>query len=137
MLCPKCGTENSDLAESCVHCHEPMSNKPQPIADNNQQHSDVPDNPMQTKVADVSDAQTSSATRKDSEDVPARDKPVVSAGVNIAIIIGTILFPVIGIAMGYTYLRKDHPEAQKAGKNWLILGAVMLLVNIFMVSFLK
>ncbi len=137
MLCPKCGTENSDLTESCVHCHEPMSNKPRPIASNDQPHNDAPDNTGQLKVSNVSDTQIPSATYKDSEDIPARDKPVVSKGVNIAIIIGTVLFPVIGIAMGYTYLRKDHPDAQKAGKNWLILGAVMFIVNIFMVSFLK
>jgi len=61
----------------------------------------------------------------------------VSAGVNIGIIIGTIFFPVIGVAMGYTYLKKDHPEERKAGRNWLILGVVMFIVNIVLISVLK
>jgi len=33
------------------------------------------------------------------------EKTRVSTGQNIAIIFGTIIFPVIGIAMGYTYYK--------------------------------
>ena len=65
------------------------------------------------------------------------EKPVVSRGQNIAIIIGTILFPVIGIAMGYTFYRKDNPAAKKAGRNWLILGILMFIINISFVSTMK
>ena len=55
----------------------------------------------------------------------------------MAIIVGTIIFPIIGIAMGYTYYRKYHPDAKKAGKNWLILGTIILLFNILLVNSMK
>ena len=71
------------------------------------------------------------------ENASDNEKPVVSSGQNIAIIIGTILFPVIGIAMGYTFYRKDNPAAKKAGRNWLILGILMFIINISFVSTMK
>ncbi|PTQ64141.1 hypothetical protein [Nitrosomonas oligotropha] len=71
------------------------------------------------------------------ENISDNDKPVVSSGQNIAIIIGTILFPVIGVAMGYTFYKKDNPAAKKAGRNWLILGIIMFIVNISVVSTMK
>ncbi|MCG7755098.1 MAG: hypothetical protein LZF64_07135 [Nitrosomonas sp.] len=71
------------------------------------------------------------------ENASDNEKPVVSGGQNIAIIIGTILFPVIGIAMGYTFYRKDNPAAKKAGRNWLILGILMFIINISFVSTMK
>ena len=76
-------------------------------------------------------------SEKENETSSTSEKPVVSAGVNLAIIIGTILFPLIGIAMGFTYLRKDDPAAKKAGRNWLILGVLMFIVNIVLVSTMK
>jgi len=36
--------------------------------------------------------------------------------------------------VGFTYLRKEHPEAKKAGKNWLILGGIMIVVNIILIK---
>jgi hypothetical protein len=71
------------------------------------------------------------------ENASDNEKPVVSSGQNIAIIIGTILFPVIGIAMGYTFYRKDNPAAKKAGRNWLILGILMFIISISLVSAMK
>ena len=71
------------------------------------------------------------------ENISDNEKPVVSSGQNIAIIIGTILFPVIGVAMGYTFYKKDNPAAKKAGRNWLILGIIMFIVNISVVSIMK
>ena len=71
------------------------------------------------------------------ENISDNEKPVVSSGQNIAIIIGTILFPVIGVAMGYTFYKKDNLAAKKAGRNWLILGILMLIVNISVVSTMK
>ena len=68
------------------------------------------------------------------ENASDNEKPVVSSGQNIAIIIGTILFPVIGIAMGYTFYRKDNPAAKKAGRNWLILGILMFIISVSLVS---
>lgn len=74
---------------------------------------------------------------KKNENISDNEKPVVSSGQNIAIIIGTILFPVIGVAMGYTFYKKDNPAAKKAGRNWLILGIIMFIVNISVVSTMK
>ena len=71
------------------------------------------------------------------ENISNNEKPVISSGQNIAIIIGTILFPVIGVAMGYTFYKKDNPAAKKAGRNWLILGIIMFIVNISVVSIMK
>ncbi|MBS0298679.1 MAG: hypothetical protein HRU78_08215 [Gammaproteobacteria bacterium] len=76
-------------------------------------------------------------TINEKENLSTNEKSAVSAGVNLAIIIGTILFPVIGIAMGFTYFRKDNPVAKKAGRNWLILGVLMFIVNIALVSTMK
>lgn len=132
MLCPKCGTENTDQAEFCIDCHEHLLNKPQTDVGANQQKRNEQVNQRETET---------SATLKVAgnavDHATANEKPVVSMGLNIAIILSTLIFPVIGIAMGYTYLKKDHPDAKKAGKNWLILGSVMILVNILLVNSIK
>ncbi|WP_293008445.1 hypothetical protein [Nitrosomonas sp.] len=65
------------------------------------------------------------------------EKPAVSAGLNIVIIVGTIIFPIVGIATGYTYYRKDHPDMKTAGKRWLMLGIIIFLVNILLVSIMR
>jgi len=122
MLCPKCGTENIDQVESCINCHERLLNKPQTNIDKDSQSNER---------IDQRETQTPDAERV------IEKKPVVPMGLNIVIIIGTIIFPIIGIAMGYTYLKKDHPEARKAGKIWLILGMTMFLATIVLVSSTK
>ena len=33
--------------------------------------------------------------------------------------------------MGFSYYRKDHPDAKKAGKIWMILGGIMVALNIY------
>lgn len=76
-------------------------------------------------------------SEKENETSSTPEKPAVPAGVNLAVIIGTILFPLIGIAMGFTYFRKDDPAAKKAGRNWLILGVLMFAVNIVLVNTMK
>lgn len=60
-----------------------------------------------------------------------KDQPIVSTALNIGVIIGTILFPLVGLLMGFAYYRKDHPDAKKAGKIWMILGGIMIALNIF------
>lgn len=61
----------------------------------------------------------------------------VSLWMNLTIYIGTLFFPVIGIAMGFTYYRKNDAEKKRAGRNWLIMGVIVLLINIVLVSTLK
>ncbi|MEK7778999.1 MAG: hypothetical protein AAB293_02895 [Pseudomonadota bacterium] len=60
-----------------------------------------------------------------------KDKPIVSTTLNIGVIIGTIIFPLVGLLMGFSYYRKDHPDAKKAGKIWMILGGIMVALNIY------
>lgn len=132
MLCPKCGAENTDQAESCSHCHESLLNERQANADTNQYKNNEQIDQKETKILD-----DLKVTEKEIDHAIANEKPVVSIGLNIAIILSTIIFPVVGVAMGYTYLKKDHPDAKKAGKNWLILGFVMILVNILLVNSIK
>ena len=60
-----------------------------------------------------------------------KDKPIVSTALNIGVIIGTILFPLVGLLMGFAYYRKDHSDAKKAGKIWMILGGIIIALNIF------
>ena len=60
-----------------------------------------------------------------------KDTPVVSTTLNIGVIIGTIIFPLVGLLMGFSYYRKDHPDAKKAGKIWMILGGIMVALNIY------
>ena len=76
-------------------------------------------------------------TEKKTDNSLGNEKTRVSAGLNITIIFGTVIFPVIGIAMGYTYYKKNSSDAKKAGKNWLILGVIMFLLNILLVSSMK
>ncbi|GKS69330.1 hypothetical protein W03_13340 [Nitrosomonas sp. PY1] len=64
-------------------------------------------------------------------------KPVVSTGLNITIMIATVIFPVVGLLMGFAYLRKDHPDAKKMGKVWLIFGVVMVVANIVLISMMR
>ena len=132
MLCPKCGTENTDHAESCSHCHESLLNERQANADTNQHKNNQQIDQRETKTSDALEA-----VEKEVDHAIANEKPVVSIGLNIAIILGTIIFPVVGVAMGYTYFKKDHPDAKKAGRNWLILGLVMILVYILLVNSIK
>ncbi|MBA3756861.1 MAG: zinc ribbon domain-containing protein [Nitrosomonas sp.] len=132
MFCPKCGTENTDQAESCSYCHESLLNKLQTNADTNQHKSNEQIDQRETKTSDAL-----TVTEKETDHANANEKPVVSMGLNIAIILGTIIFPVVGVAMGYTYFKKSHPDAKKAGRNWLILGLVMILVNILLVNSIK
>ena len=62
------------------------------------------------------------------------EKPAVSAIFNLVIIVATLIFPIIGIAMGFTYYRKPGSDEKKAGKIWLILGIIMMIVNILLIS---
>lgn len=66
-----------------------------------------------------------------------KDKPIVSTILNISVIVGTILFPLVGILMGFAFYRKDHPDAKRAGKTWMILGAIMVAVNIYFVMSMR
>lgn len=136
MHCPACGAENTEGAQSCAHCHGVLSDHASVRGEENQSSPQARSSHQQTKIDHSSGTVNDSSSGKSSDPFDTKVKRV-SSGVNIGIIIGTIFFPVIGVAMGYTYLKKDHPEERKAGKNWLILGVVMFIVNILLISVLK
>ncbi|MDH5480036.1 MAG: hypothetical protein OEX11_04660 [Nitrosomonas sp.] len=136
MLCPKCGTENTDQAELCINCKESLSGEELLTST-----KDTNEKPI-ASVANESAVEPNHHQRITGIDFQSdvdviNDKPVVSSGLNIFIIIGTLILPIIGVIMGFTYLRKDHPEAKKAGKSWLILGGIMILVNIILINMTK
>ncbi len=112
MLCPKCGTENIEQAEHCIQCGEPL------------QLGTAPPYPRITHIDMQSDA-------------PADEKPAVSSLLNLVIISGSLLFPIIGIIMGFTYLRKTDPAARKVGKTWLAFGMAFLLLQLVLISLMR
>lgn len=106
----------------------------------------TPDNKPENKAETQTENAAGNAAGEESTEVtikPAPDQTAektpggVSLWINLTIYIGTIFFPLIGIAMGFTYLRKEDPEKKRAGRNWLILGVVILLINIALVSIMK
>jgi uncharacterized membrane protein YvbJ len=52
----------------------------------------------------------------------------VSSGMNVGIIAASIFVPLVGIIMGIIYMRDANPSKQKAGKVWLIVGIVALII---------
>ncbi|SFP84880.1 zinc-ribbon domain-containing protein [Nitrosomonas cryotolerans] len=117
MLCPKCGAENNSQAELCIHCGEGL------FTENNQ--TVRPNTGGHQRILDINLNSGASNTST---------KPVVSKGLNIAIWMGTLIFPIIGIMMGFTYMRKGHPDEKKAGRNWLILGIIMIFAQIVLIA---
>ncbi len=61
-------------------------------------------------------------------------QPTVSTGLNIGVLLATLIFPIVGIAMGFTYLRKGYTSTTKAGKTWLITGTLILFVQIILIN---
>ncbi|MBP6365893.1 MAG: hypothetical protein KBA82_00145 [Nitrosomonas sp.] len=131
MLCPKCTTENTTHAAFCINCHEHFVNMPGTTSDKGQQSS-IKIDLSETPVPNIE-----RVTEEASRHSRIYEKPAVSLGLNIAIIFGTIIFPIIGIAMGYTYMRKDHPDAKRVGRNWLMLGVIMFVTTILLVNLSK
>lgn len=47
----------------------------------------------------------------------------VSSGMNIGVIVASLFIPIVGLIMGFIYLRDPHPAKKKAGRTWLWVGA--------------
>jgi hypothetical protein len=52
----------------------------------------------------------------------------VSNGLNIAVIIGSIIIPFIGLVAGVVYMADSNPAKKSAGKVWLIVGIISAVV---------
>lgn len=131
MLCPKCETENKDQDENCTNCGESL------LIGNDQTVEEV-------KQAEVVSEQVAKVEAEPEPVVHQRitgvdlksvtSEKVVTNGFYIGVMIATVIFPIIGIIMGFTYLRKTHPTARKAGKSWLIVGSAIILAQIVVIS---
>jgi len=132
MLCPKCGTENQEQAEVCVNCETRLTESTETANSENSEH-------VQTKQAIEAEPRKSiewdtdkpkpRITNVDFQSENSTVNPVVSPALNLGVLLGTIILPIIGIAMGFAYLRKTHPDAKKAGKLWLIVGGSLFLIH--------
>ena len=122
MLCPKCEAENKDENETCTNCGESLLN------DSDQVVNKAEANPKPLVHQRITGANHKPAGSKSS------DVKVVSNGFYIGIMIATVIFPIIGVIMGFTYLRKEHPSARKAGKSWLIVGSAIILAQVVVLS---
>ncbi len=135
MLCPKCETENKGENETCTNCGESLLNYSDRVINEVEQTevvaeqvSKVEANPKSVVHQRITGANLKSAGPKSS------DVKVVSNGFYIGVMIATVIFPIIGVIMGFTYLRKEHPSARKAGKSWLIVGSAIILAQVVVLS---
>lgn len=135
MLCPKCETENKVENETCTNCGENLLNDNDPVA-NEAEHTEVAAEQkpkVQTNPEPVVHQRITGVDLKPA-DSTSSDVKVVSNGFYIGVMIATVIFPIIGIIMGFTYLRKVHPSARKAGKSWLIVGSAIILAQVVVLS---
>ena len=54
---------------------------------------------------------------------------VVSQGLKIGIIVGSIFIPILGIIMGIIFLNDPNPEKKKVGKLWLMVGIGVIVAG--------
>lgn len=105
MKCSKCGAENPDEARFCGKCGEGLAAEPQA-------RPEPPEGPPLKQAAPGADV----------------GLPPVAGGVNLLVILGTIIVPMVGIILGVIYLNDADPRKKSAGKLWLALGVGMMVV---------
>jgi len=93
MKCPQCQSENAAEAKFCGKCGAALTSTPLPPP--------PPPPPLE----------------------PLSPQPAVPDGLKIGIIIGSVIFPLLGIVMGLIYMNDPNPEKKKVGKLWLMVGA--------------
>lgn len=98
MYCPTCGQQNPDEAKFCGKCGAAMS-------------AAAPKSAPGTETP-----------------APVKDTGVISPGMKNGMIIASILLPLVGIVVGIVFMLDDNPEKKDAGKRWLIIGIVALVV---------
>ena len=133
MHSPKSGTKNTEQDETGADREEKLINEDVQTAQaENTEASKEPQAHASVNRDDVKPQPR--ITHIDIQSDKSGEKPVVSSGLNIGVILGTLFIPLIGIAMGFTYMRKTHPDAKKTGKTWLIIGLISLLAQFIIVS---
>ncbi len=136
MLCPKCKTENKDQNENCTNCGGSLLDDNDQIVGETKQAEVVTEQitKVETESEPVSHQRIIGAGLKSAASRNGEDKAVTN-GFYIGVMIATVIFPIIGIIMGFIYMRKTHPTARKAGKNWLIVGGAIILAQVVVLSF--
>lgn len=137
MLCPKCGTENQEQVDVCINCDEKLIQH----HEINNRDTEVPEQVIEPEISKErretiewdTDKPRQRITNLDFKSNKAGDVPVVSPGLNIFVLMSSVFLPIIGIAMGFAYLRKPDPDAKKAGKIWVMVGAVFFLIHGLMI----
>lgn len=104
MYCPNCGAQNVDEAKFCGECGKVLASGPKSNPD-----------PPQTNP-------------------PHSKKEAVSTELKAGITIGTIIIPLLGLIMGWLYMRDENPEKKAAGRLWLYTGIGMFLFYIIYLS---
>lgn len=103
MFCSKCGAENPDNAKFCGSCGAVIA------------------------VAETSPKGAPAKPHPGADEA----KPSVSLALKIGISLASLIVPLIGIIMGILYLRDaEDSEKRSAGKLWLTIGIIMMLINI-------
>lgn len=135
MQCPKCKIENTDQNEICSNCSENLMGTSEQLNVTSERTTEAGEQAVETK------AESRPVTHQRITGIDLRpkssksgDKNAVTNGLYIGVMIATVIFPIIGVIMGFTYMRKDHPTAKKAGKSWLVVGSIMILVNIIVIN---
>jgi uncharacterized membrane protein YvbJ len=98
MFCPKCGQQNPDEAKFCGKCG-----------------------------AAVSAASAGGGPGRAAPEA-AKDTGVITPGMKNGMIAASIFLPVVGIVVGIIYMLDANPEKKEAGKLWLIIGVVALVI---------
>ncbi len=131
MYCPRCGTLNPDDARFCGNCSQALpvatASPPEPTA------SSTPPSPTQPTASPL----PLTATPPTATPTPAvgwtppyqGTEGPVSSGLNIAIIVSSLIVPFIAIVMGVIYMRDANPAKKSAGRNWLLAGLGILVIE--------
>ncbi len=131
MQCPKCETENKDENETCTNCGASLLNDNDTVVNEAEPTEVVAE--QKPKVEPAVHQRITGVNFQSKASAPS-DTKVVSNGFYIGVMIATVIFPIIGVIMGFTYLRKTHPSARKAGKSWLIVGSAIILAQVVVLS---
>lgn len=92
--CPNCKHQNPDEAKFCGKCGKPL----------------------------LVEQETRTYSKPDSSFATGAPRETVSQGLNIAIILVTLVVPIVGIIMGIIYMNDSNPAKKSAGKTWLWVG---------------
>lgn len=64
--------------------------------------------------------------------VQASTRPSVSKELKLGIAVATVVFPIVGIVMGIIYMVDSDPAKKSAGRLWLSVAGIMILIYCFL-----